>query len=116
MSRVTLLGIIAVSLFVLAGCGSKTATINTGDGSVTVNSKNTNSWCQVGSDWNYQGGEGLVGEWKIKELIQGGKYDGLCHVTFSGQGMSTDYYFSENGEHGYTETTLPNGQKSSMSF
>ncbi len=98
-------GFLILSLVILSGCG-KATTINTEDGSVTVNTPGSNSWCQAGANWNYQGNDGASGEWKIQELVQGGKYDGLCHVLFNGQGMKMNYYFDQTGKKGYVESEV----------
>ncbi|RLC37871.1 hypothetical protein DRH29_00445 [candidate division Kazan bacterium] len=110
-----LFAVLLIGMFVLSACG-KTTTIQTDDGSVTMNAGDTSSWCQTGADWNYTGSDGLVGEWKIVELVSGGKYDNLCHVIYSAMGSEMDYYFSEDGETGYFEMTMPNGQTMSQSW
>ena len=115
MNKIVIFGLAIVMVMGLAACGNKTV-VNTGDGTVTVNNSGSLSWCQVGNNWNYQGTDGVAGEWKIKELVSGGKYDGLCHVIYHGQGASSDYYFDQTGESGFVEMTLPNGQKFSQSW
>ena len=116
MNKVIIFGLAVVMMASLSACGSKTTTVDTEDGKVTVNTSGSTSWCQTGSNWNYQGTDGTGGEWKISELVSGGKYDGLCHVVYSGQGVSSDYYFNESGESGFVEMNLPNGQKFSQSW
>ncbi|MDD5605781.1 MAG: hypothetical protein PHR51_00365 [Patescibacteria group bacterium] len=116
MKKGWLLVTVVMAAFVLTACGGATKTITTDEGTVTTNVGNTTSWCQTGADWNYQGNDGQEGSWKIVELVSGGKYDGLCHVTFNGMGTDMDYYFNEDGETGYVEMVMPNGQKVSQSW
>lgn len=116
MKKIGLLLLVALAVFSLPGCGKKTTVVNTDDGKVTINQTGSNSWCQAGTNWNYQGGDGMTGEWKIKELVKGGQYDNLCHVNYVAEGTTMDYYFSENGENGYYEMKLPNGQTMSQKW
>lgn len=109
-----LAGALVLSLVILSGCGT-TAKVTTDDGSVTINTTGSNSWCQAGNNWNYQGSDGASGEWKIKELVQGGKYDGLCHVVFNSEGVAMDYYFDQTGKKGYVESVI-NGQTFSQEW
>ncbi len=115
MKQVLIFTIMVIVAMTLSGCGT-TKTVTTDEGTVTANLGNTSSWCQTGADWNYQGNDGESGSWKIVELVSGGKYDGLCHVVFSGMGANMDYYFNEDGETGYFEMIMPNGQKVSQSW
>lgn len=116
MKKFSFLTTLAVVMFVLSACGN-TATIQTDDGSVTINTGDTSSWCQTGADWGYQSNDGEAGQWQIVELVDDGdKYDGLCHVLFTGGGTEMDYYFNEGGETGFVEMTMPDGQKVSQSW
>lgn len=95
-----------------------TTTITTGQGEtqVTTVSKNTDSWCQVGSEWKLAttGEDTGNAEWKVQGIITSGEFRGLCHITYRAQSneeiVTFDYYVDESGENGYMEMSL-NGQK-----
>ncbi|MBW2973879.1 hypothetical protein KY346_05825 [Candidatus Woesearchaeota archaeon] len=74
-------------------------------------------WCKEGSEWKFSSASPDVdasAQWVVKGLMTEGEYAGLCHVLYTAQtpmGESTmDYYFDEEGESGYFEMKLPNGQ------
>lgn len=76
-----------------------------------------NDWCKKGTNWNFKSSApdmDASGEWIVKGLMTSGDYKGLCHVEYKMQtpeGETTmDYYFAENGESGYFEMKMPNGQ------
>lgn len=74
-------------------------------------------WCKAGEQWDFetqQAGIDASAQWKIQGIMDSGEYAGLCHVIYTAQtpmGETTmDYYFAEDGETGYFEMKLPNGQ------
>lgn len=112
---------ILVALLLLAGCQTaQTATTQTisadgGEVKINVEAKNTDEWCQAGSEWKMtSAGEGAgTAKMVIEGIVKGGKYDGYCHVKYdvsseSGE-ANIDYYFKEDGS-GYQVMDI-NGQK-----
>jgi len=102
-------------LLLLVGCGETSeTTIETDEGDVNVKSsvKNADEWCQVGSEWSMDGGDGSA-KMVVEELVSSGKYNGFCHVTYdvsSEEGTANiDFYFNEKGD-GYQVMEM-NGQK-----
>jgi len=76
-----------------------------------------NDWCKEGTNWNFKSSSpdmDASGEWIIKGLMTTGDYKGLCHVEYTMQTpegeTKMDYYFAEDGESGYFEMKMPNGQ------
>lgn len=74
-------------------------------------------WCKEGEQWNFDReyeGIDVTADWVIKGIVDSGEYAGLCHVLYTTEtplGETTmDYYFAEDGESGYFEIKLPNGQ------
>ncbi|MBW3002253.1 hypothetical protein KY338_03780 [Candidatus Woesearchaeota archaeon] len=74
-------------------------------------------WCKKGQQWSFQTeqeGIDASADWEIQGIVDSGEYAGLCHVIYSAQtplGDTTmDYYFTEDGESGYFEMKMPNGQ------
>lgn len=109
---------VLVVLLLLAGCQkANTQTIATDGGEIKVTgeAKNTNAWCQAGSEWKTTStGEGAgTAKMVIEGIVSSGKYAGYCHVTYdvsteSGS-ANVDYYFKEDGS-GYQVMNV-NGQK-----
>lgn len=95
-----------------------TTTITTEEGDTTVTStvKNSDEWCQVGTEWKLTSTEAETGnaEWKVQGIVTSGQFEGLCHITYraesAGETVAMDYYVDESGENGYFEMDL-NGQK-----
>ncbi len=80
-------------------------------------SQGLDEWCKAGEQWDFetqQAGIDASAQWKIQGIMDSGEYAGLCHVIYTAQtpmGETTmDYYFAEDGETGYFEMKLPNGQ------
>jgi hypothetical protein len=98
----------------LVGCGGGKVTVETeeGDQKIEVTTRSDPSWCQTGSEWKMSGPQ-AVGKMVIEGVIEGGKYDGYCHVTYDikaeGTEANVDFYFNEEGA-GYQVMDV-NGQK-----
>lgn len=80
-------------------------------------SQGISEWCKAGEQWNFQTeqvGMEASAKWTMHGIMDSGEYAGLCHVisiTQTPLGETTmDYYFAEDGETGYFEMKLPNGQ------
>ena len=80
-------------------------------------SKGPDEWCKAGEQWSFeaeQAGMDASAKWTIHGIVDSGEYAGLCHVisvTQTPLGETTiDYYFAEDGETGYFEMKLPDGQ------
>jgi len=74
-------------------------------------------WCKAGEQWEFSTAhEGIdaSAQWEIQGIVDSGEYAGLCHVISTAQTpmgeTAMDYYFSEDGESGYVEMKMPNGQ------
>ncbi|MBN1645612.1 hypothetical protein JW868_01080 [Candidatus Woesearchaeota archaeon] len=97
--------------------------INTGDDNVDMtmeaddgttiemHGENTDDWCAAGSTWN-MANQDAESQMMIVGIVEGGEYDGYCHVTYDVQSEDTnadiDYYFDEEGS-GY-QVMVVNGQ------
>ena len=120
--------VLVVLVALLVGCGQKTVykeTTEEGSEVEVTGTAGTGEWCPEGGDWTAtwtateEAGAGTA-TWKVDKLMTSGKYAGLCHVIYTAtteQGTTTmDYYFSEDGNSGYYEITMPDGSKYSQEF
>mgnify|MGYP000288204256 FL=1 len=121
--RKKIIGIFAISLllFFVIGCQSNTVeyttedahveidgndvegtvVVETEDGTQTVEYKSgEDSWCQEGAEWSSTGLDANT-EMIIVGIVESGKYEGYCHITYdietSDTSANMDYYFDEDG-------------------
>lgn len=132
MKKILALLSVLACMLIIAGCeeaaektidsdtssdGIKTkTTVTTDEGEKVVvegNAKNTDSWCQAGSEWKATATESTT-KMIIVGLETSSKYAGLCHVTYDiaaeGKTINADYYFSQDGASGYQVMDI-GGQK-----
>ena len=133
MKKIILAIALLVVIVALVGCGAETTTTvetegdttttttttTTDDGDVTTTITGTEGaegWCPEGGDWTMtvEGTTEGQATWKVDKIIDGGQFDGLCHVIYTAEGpegeIIIDYYFNEDGSEGYFEMDV-NGEK-----